>query len=50
MKLGAEVFVQSGHGKARVPGVRPRIKEDFTVLLDSDGTYPPEAIPELVRP
>src|SRR5881396_1694363 len=34
-KLGAEEFV-------------PKIKEDFAVLLDSDGTYPPEAIPELV--
>src|SRR5207302_7665542 len=48
-KLGAEVFVQSGHGKGSAfREFVPKIKEDFTVLLDSDGTYPPEAIPELV--
>src|SRR6059058_1648188 len=50
MKLGAEVFVQSGHGKgAAFREFVPKIKEDLTVLLDSDGTYPPEAIPELVE-
>ncbi len=50
MKLGAEVFVQSGHGKGSAfREFVPKIKEDFTVLLDSDGTYPPEAIPELVE-
>src|SRR6266566_7293807 len=49
-KLGAEVFVQSGHGKGSAfREFVPKIKEDFTVLLDSDGTYPPEAIPELVE-
>src|SRR2546429_1774102 len=49
MKLGAEVFVQSGHGKGSAfREFVPKIKEDFAVLLDSDGTYPPEAIPELV--
>src|SRR5947208_2701444 len=48
-KLGAEVFVQSGHGKGSAfREFVPKIKEDFAVLLDSDGTYPPEAIPELV--
>src|SRR6266480_1535035 len=50
MKLGAEVFVQSGHGKgAAFREFVPKIKEDLTVLLDSDGTYPPEAIPDLVE-
>src|SRR5256714_7887879 len=49
-KLGAEVFVQTGHGKGSAfREFVPKIKEDFTVLLDSDGTYPPEAIPELVE-
>jgi glycosyltransferase involved in cell wall biosynthesis len=49
-KLGAEVFVQTGHGKGSAfREFVPTIKEDFTVLLDSDGTYPPEAIPELVE-
>src|SRR3989449_2867179 len=50
MKLGAEVFVQTGHGKGSAfREFVPKIKEDFTVLLDSDGTYPPEMIPELVK-
>src|SRR3989442_5373384 len=49
-KLGAEVFVQTGHGKGSAfREFVPKIKEDFTILLDSDGTYPPEAIPELVE-
>ena len=49
-KLGAEVFVQTGRGKGSAfREFVPKIKEDFTVLLDSDGTYPPEAIPELVE-
>src|SRR5207247_3132342 len=44
-----EVFVQAGQGKgAAFPKSVPKIKEDFAVLLDSDGTYPPEASPELV--
>src|SRR5436189_6295705 len=48
-KLGAEVFVQSGHGEGSAfRAFVPKIKEDFAVLLDSDGTYPPEAIPERV--
>src|SRR5437660_8111998 len=46
---GAELCVQSGHGKGSAfREFVPKIKEDFAVLLDSDGTYPPEAIPELV--
>src|SRR5437879_12987963 len=50
-KLGAEVFVQSGHGKGSAfRALAPKFKEDFAVLLDSDGTYPPEAIPQLVTP
>ena len=49
-KFGAEVFVQTGRGKGSAfREFVPKIKEDFTVLLDSDGTYPPEAIPELVE-
>ena len=49
-KLGAEVFVQTGHGKGSAfREFVPKITEDFTVFLDSDGTYPPEAIPELVE-
>ena len=41
-KLGAEVFVRVGEP------LEVAQEEDFAVLLDSDGTYPPEAIPELV--
>ena len=49
-KFGAEVFVQTGHGKGSAfREFVPKIKEDLTVFLDSDGTYPPEAIPELVE-
>ncbi|HWM50158.1 MAG TPA: glycosyltransferase family 2 protein [Thermoplasmata archaeon] len=48
--LGAEVFIQSGRGKgAAFREFIPSIREDVTVLLDSDGTYPPEAIPELLE-
>lgn len=48
-KLGAEIFVQSGEGKGSAfREFVPRIREDVTVLLDSDGTYPPEVIPQLV--
>src|SRR5947208_9988277 len=48
MKLGAEAFVQSGHGKGSAfREFGPKTKDDFAVLPDSDGTYPPEAIPEL---
>jgi len=49
-KFGAEVFVQTGTGKGSAfREFVPKITEDFTVLLDSDGTYPPESIPELVE-
>jgi len=49
-RLGAEVFIQSGHGKgAAFREFIPTIREDVTVLLDSDGTYPPEAIPDLLE-
>ena len=49
-RMGAEVFIQSGHGKgAAFREFIPTIREDVTVLLDSDGTYPPEAIPDLLE-
>ena len=48
-RLGAEVFVQSGNGKGSAfREFVPRIRDQYVVLLDSDGTYPPEVIPELV--
>ena len=48
-KLGAEIFVQSGNGKGSAfREFVPKIRDQFAVLLDSDGTYPPEIIPELV--
>lgn len=48
-QLGAEVIVQSGNGKgAAFREFLPRITTDITVYLDSDGTYPPEMIPQLV--
>jgi len=48
-RFGAEIFVQTGRGKGSAfREFVPRIHEDFAVLLDSDGTYPPELIPDLV--
>src|SRR5436853_2690126 len=48
-RFGAEVFVQSGRGKgAAFREFVPRIQEDFALFMDPDGTYPPEAIPDLV--
>ncbi len=49
-RLGASVFVQSGRGKGSAfREFVPTITERFTVVLDSDGTYPPEMIPRLVK-
>jgi dolichol-phosphate mannosyltransferase len=48
-RLGAEVFIQSGSGKGSAfREFVPRITEDLTMFMDPDGTYPPEAIPDLV--
>jgi len=48
-RLGAEIFVQTGNGKGSAfREFVPRIRDQFVVLLDSDGTYPPEIIPEIV--
>src|SRR5438445_2881681 len=48
-RLGAEIFVQTGNVKGSAfREFVPRIRDQFVVLLDSDGTYPPEIIPELV--
>lgn len=48
-RLGAEVFVQSGNGKGSAfREFVPKIRDQYVVLLDSDGTYPPEIIPDLV--
>jgi len=48
-RFGAEVFVQSGRGKgAAFREFVPKIQEDFALFMDPDGTYPPEAIPDLV--
>src|SRR3989441_5021561 len=48
-RLGAEIFVQTGNGKGSAfREFVPTIRDQFAVLLDSDGTYPPEIIPELV--
>ena len=48
-RMGAEIFVQSGNGKgAAFREFVPKIHEQYVVLLDSDGTYPPEVIPDLV--
>jgi len=49
-KLGAEIFVQKGRGKgAAFRQFVPKIREGFTLFLDSDGTYPPELIPHFVE-
>src|SRR5207247_2126700 len=49
-RLGAEVFVQSGHGKgSAVREFVRQIEEDFAGLVVSDAPYPPEAIPDSVR-
>src|SRR5881628_3499760 len=48
-RLGAEIFVQTGNGKGSAfREFVPKIRDQFVVLLDSDGTYPPEVIPDLV--
>jgi len=48
-RLGAEVFVQSGNGKGSAfREFVPKIRDQYVVLLDSDGTYPPEVIPDMV--
>lgn len=49
-QLGAEVVLQTGNGKGSAfREFIPKIKEEFTVILDCDGTYPPEVIPRLVK-
>src|SRR5881296_2915856 len=49
-RLGAEIFVQSGNGKGSAfREFVPKIRDQYVVLLDSDGTYPPEVIPDLVE-
>src|SRR6184192_3470794 len=48
-RLGAEIFVQSGNGKGSAfREFVPKIRDQYVVLLDSDGTYPPEVIPDMV--
>ena len=48
-RLGAEVFIQSGIGKGSAfREFVPKIRDQYVVLLDSDGTYPPEVIPDIV--
>ena len=48
-RLGAEVFVQSGNGKGSAfREFVPKIRDQYVVLLDSDGTDPPEVIPDIV--
>src|SRR6059036_1027919 len=48
-RLGAEVFVQSGNGKGSAfREFVPKIRDQYVVLLDSDVTYPPEVIPDIV--
>src|SRR5467141_5180488 len=49
-RLGAEIFVQTGNGKGSAfREFVPTIRDQFAVLLDCDGTYPPEIIPDLVE-
>ena len=49
-RFGAEIFVQTGNGKGSAfREFVPRIRDQFAILLDSDGTYPPEVIPDLVE-
>src|SRR5881296_383871 len=48
-RFGAEIFVQTGNGKGSAfREFVPRIRDQYVVLLDSDGTYPPEVIPDIV--
>src|SRR3989442_5601716 len=48
-RLGAEIFVQSGNGKGSAfREFVPKIRDQYVVLLDSDGNYPPEIIPDIV--
>jgi len=46
---GARIVVQKGRGKGRaMRTVFPMIEADYTFMLDCDGTYSPEAIPEML--
>ena len=48
---GARIFVQSGSGKGQaMKEVFGVIEEDYILLIDGDGTYPPSEAPALLEP
>ena len=50
LSKGAGFILQKGRGKGR--GVRQALREldaDYVIMLDSDGTYPAESIPEFLE-
>lgn len=49
-ELGAKVISVKGRGKGRAVGVAfSKINADFLVMMDADGTYPAEKIPEFLE-
>ncbi|HWG92331.1 MAG TPA: glycosyltransferase family 2 protein [Candidatus Thermoplasmatota archaeon] len=47
---GAKVILQKGKGKGwGFRSALPHITGDYLIMLDADGTYPAEAIPEFVK-
>ncbi|MEM2948406.1 MAG: glycosyltransferase family 2 protein [Candidatus Anstonellales archaeon] len=49
-KMGARVIVVKGRGKGRAVGVAfKKINADFLVMMDADGTYPADRIPEFLE-
>ncbi len=48
--LGAAVFTQNEPGKgSAMREIIPELVHDYAIMIDADGSYPTEAIPEIVR-
>ncbi len=48
--LGASVFTQQMPGKgSAVREIIPELKYDYAIMIDADGSYPTEAIPDILR-
>ncbi len=50
LQNGARVFIQRGRGKgSAMRELLPTLTSDYCIVLDSDGSYPPEVLPTLVK-
>lgn len=48
--MGARVFIQGQSGKgSALREIIPHLVSDYAVMIDADGSYPTDAIPEVVR-